>query len=226
MYELFGVGVIFLGTLLGFVGTLWLIRNAYRTRRWLGVLLALTFFLGTALIYGLICFRQNKRPLMLVLAGMIIGAIPFAGGHAFEFVFGVGERERIIDGERYLTLTGWDRTDYFMILSLKKDVVVLELGNPDVTDQTLTPLSEMPRLKELTLNDTMVTDAGLVFLRKLPALERLRLARTKVTKEGIAAFLAEPPPKLKHIDVSGNSIPASALRKWKNADPEHRRYVN
>ena len=31
LYELFGVGVIFLGTLLLFVGALWLIRNAYRT---------------------------------------------------------------------------------------------------------------------------------------------------------------------------------------------------
>ena len=30
-YELFGVGVIFLGTLLLFDGALWLIRNAYRT---------------------------------------------------------------------------------------------------------------------------------------------------------------------------------------------------
>jgi len=226
LYELFGVGVIFLGALLGLVGTLWLIRNAYRARRWLGVLLALTIFMGTPLVYGLIRFRQNKRPLMLVLAGVIIGAIPFAAEHAFEFVFGLGERERFIDGERHLTLTGWDRTDYFTILSLKKDVVVLELGNSDVTDQTLTPLSEMPWLKELTLNDTMVTDSGLEMLRTLPALERLRLARTKVTKDGIAAFLAAPPPKLLDIDVSGNSIPASALRKWKNVDPEHRRYVN
>ena len=106
------------------------------------------------------------------------------------------------------------------------DLAVLELGNPDVTDETLTLLSELPQLKELTLNDTMITDAGLEKLKNLPALESLRLARTKVTKEGIAAFLAEPPPKLRDIDVSGNSLPASALRKWKNADSEHRRYVN
>lgn len=226
MYELFGVGVIFLGALLGFVGTLWLIRNAYRTRRWLGVLLALTFFLGTPLIYGLICFRQNKRPLMLMLAGTIIGAIPFAAEHVYDFVFGFGERERVINGDRHLTLTGWDRRDYAVVLSRKKDVAVLEMGNPDVTDETLTLLREMPGLKELTLNDTMVTDAGLETLKTLPALESLRLARTKVTKEGISGFLAEPPPKLLQIDVSGNSIPASALRKWKNVDPEHRRYVN
>ncbi|MEJ7590208.1 MAG: hypothetical protein WKF77_01530 [Planctomycetaceae bacterium] len=138
MYELFGVFVILLGALLLFVGTLWLIRNAYRSRPCLAVLLAVTAFLGTPLIYGLICFRQNKRPLMLVLAGMIIGAIPFAAEHAYEFVFGLGERERVIDGERYLTLTGWDRKDYATVLSRKRDVAVLELGNSDVTDETLT----------------------------------------------------------------------------------------
>ncbi len=226
MYEVFGVTVIFLGAVLLLVGILWLIRNAYRTRRWLGVLIALTMFLGTPLIFGLIRFRQNLRPLILVLAGLIIGAIPFAAEQAYEFVFGLGERERVINGERYLTLTGWDRKDYGTVLSRKKDVAVLEMGNPDVTDETLTLLSELPQLKELTLNDTMVTDAGLEKLKNLPALESLRLARTKVTKEGIAAFLAEPPPKLRDIDVSGNSLPASALRKWKNADSEHRRYVN
>ena len=226
MDELFGVSVIFLGALFLVAGTVWLIRNAYRTRRWLGILLALTLFMGTPLIYGLIRFRQNKRPLLLVLSGIIIGAIPFAADHAYEFVFGLGERERIIDGERYLTLTGWDRKDYVTVLSRKNDVAVLELGNSDVTDETLRLLTELPQLKELTLNDSMVTDAGLKTLRTLPALESLRLARTKVTKEGICEFLTEPPPKLLQIDVSGNSIPASALRKWKNADSEHRKYVD
>ncbi len=226
MDELFGVSVIFLGALFLVAGTLWLIHNAYRTRRWLGVLLALTLFMGTPLIFGLIRFRQNKRPLLLMLSGIIIGSIPFGADHAYEFVFGLGERERVIDGDRFLTLTGWDRKDYAAVLSRKKDVAVLELGNSDVTDETLRLLTELPRLKELTLNDTMVTDAGLKTLRTLPALENLRLARTKVTKEGISEFLAVPPPKLLKIDVSGNSIPASALRKWRNADAEHRRYVN
>jgi|GEM_PF-3797726 len=54
----------------------------------------------------------------------------------------------------------------------------------------------------------------------------LRLQRTKITKEGVTTLLTDPPPKLIEIDVSGNSIPASALRKWKNVDSEHRKYVN
>ena len=97
-------------------------------------------------------------------------------------------------------------------------------------------LAGMSRLRELTLNDSRVGDAGLAALKTLPELESLRIARTAVTAEGVAAFLADPPPKLREIDVSGNSIPTAILRKWKNAGagtaeaPEavalERRYVN
>jgi len=224
--EVLGAGFLLAGALLVLIGFMWLIVNGWKTRRWLGVLLALTAYLGTPLIFGLIRFRQNKRPLIAVIAGVLLGTVPIATGHAYEFVFGIGERERVIDGQRHLTLTGWDRNDYEGFLSRKKDTVVLEMGNPDVTDETLHLLSQLTQLKELTLNDTMITDAGLETLKKLPALESLRLARTKITKEGVTTLLADPPPKLLEIDVSGNSIPASALRKWKNVDSEHRRYVN
>ncbi len=225
MNEVFGVGVLFAGALLVLIGFLWLIRNGWKTRRWLGVLLALTAYLGTPLIFGLIRFRQNKRPLLLVIAGLLLGAVPVGANRAYEFVFGIGERDRIINGERHLTLTGWDRDDYAGLLSWKKDTVVLEMGNADVTDATLRLLPQLTQLKELTLNDTMITDEGLETLKKLSSLESLRLARTKITKEGITTLLADPPPKLLQIDVSGNSIPASALRKWKNVDGDHRRYL-
>ena len=225
MYEVFGVGVIFLGAITLFVGILLLIRNAWRTRKWLGVLAFFTAPFGP-LIFGLFRFRLNKTALVLVLVGLVVGAIPFAADRGYELIFGLGERERLIDGELHLTLTGWDREDYAGVLSRKQDTVVLEMGNADVTDDTLTLLADFSKLKELTLMDTMVSDAGLESLKKLPALESLRLQRTKITKEGVAAFLADPPPKLIQIDVSDNGIPASALRKWKNEDSEKRRYVN
>ncbi len=225
MYEVFGVRVIFLGAILLLIGMLWLIRNAWRTRKWLGVLTFLTTPIGP-LIFGLFRFTQNKKALMLVLMGLVVGAVPFAADRGYEFAFGLGERERVINGERYLTLTGWDRKDYQSVLSHYNDVAVLEMGNADVTDETLKQLIQLPKLKELTLTNTMTTDIGFESLKQLPLLESLRLQRTKITKVGVAAFLADPPPKLIEIDVSGNSIPASALRKWKNADAEHRRYVN
>lgn len=225
MYEVFGVGVIFLGLILVLIGMLWLISNAWRTRKWLGVLTFLTAPFGP-LTFGLVRFTQNKKALILVLVGLVVGAVPFAADRGYEFVFGLGERARVINGERYLTLTGWDRNDYGAVLLRYNDVAILEMGNPDVTDETLQLLVALPKLKELTLSDTPITDAGLQTLAKVSALESLRLQRTKITKDGVVAFLEDSPPKLVEIDVSGNSIPASALRKWKNVDSEHRKYVN
>lgn len=225
MSEVVGVGLLFGGLLLLVVGLLWLIVQAYRSSGvLLSALLILTSPLGP-LVYGLIHFRKSLKPLVVILAGLLIGAAPFAFSHGLELLMGLGERERIIAGERHLVLTGWDRPDY-SILSSREDVAVLEMANPNVNDETLKLLLPLTKLRELTLNDSVISDDGLKLLRQLPALESLRIARTKITKEGVVEFLADPPAKLKELDVSGNSIPASALRKWKNQEPEIRRYVN
>lgn len=167
-------------------------------------------------------------PLALAGIGLVVGVTPFVAQRAYLAVVGLGERERVIDGERALNLTGWDR-DGYEILATKPDVAILEMGNADVTDATLELLAALPELRELTLNDTAVTDAGLATLAGLPRLESLRIARTKVTPEGVRRFLDAPPPRLKQIDVSGNDVPAATLRRWRNAAADsgaERRYVN
>lgn len=174
--------------------------------------------------------RRLLTPAIVLAAGLVIGAVPFASQRAYLAIHGLAERERVIDGERALTLTGWDRSDYSIILT-RPDTAILEMSNPDVTDETLAVLRQLPQLKELSLDDSSVTDVGLATLARLPALESLRIARTKVTPAGVAAFLASPPPKLRQIDVSGNAIPTEILRGWKEAggvdSPRGgRRYVN
>lgn len=225
MFEVAGLGILIAGSLLVITGLFWLIGLAWRRRLSVGLLTILTLPLGGPLVYGLTRFAESKRPLILVISGLLLGATPFGWNLVQEKLFGLGERERIINGERHLTLTGWDRPDY-RILKEKSDTVVLEMGNPDVTDATLESLASFNRLKELTLNDSGISDAGLKTLTRLPALQSLRVARTKITKDGVIAFLESAPQSLKEVDVSGNSIPASILRKWKNQDPDHRRYVN
>ena len=221
MNEIIGATLIFLGLLLASVGALWLLGR------------------GLAVLMRRRARRQLLQPLLLVAAGLVVGAVPFAYQRAYLAIVGLGERERVIGGERALNLTGWDRGGY-EILREKPDIVMLEMGNKDVTDDTLALLGGLPRLKELTLNDSALTDAGLAKLAGLPQLESLRIARTQVTAEGVRAFLAAPPPRLRQIDVSGNRIPTSILRQWKNAvgtqgdgegPPERladgeRRYVN
>lgn len=210
MSEQIGAGFIFAGLAALAVGLVW------AAVRGLGVLLR----------------RRSARRLLAPLAmaglGLAVGLTPFVAQRAWLAVVGLGERERVIDGERALNLTGWDRRGY-AILATKPDVVILEMGNPDVTDETLELLTALPDLRELTLNDTSVTDAGLASLARLPKLESLRIARTKITPEGVQRFLDAPPPNLRQIDVSGNEVPTAILRRWKNAAIEagvERRYVN
>ena len=198
MNELIGATFIFLGLLLAAAGMLWLLGR------------------GFAVLIRRRTARQLVQPLLLLSVGLVVGAAPFVYQHAYLAIVGLGERERVIGGERALNLTGWDRAGYD-ILKDKTDVVILEMGNKDVTDETLVLLGDLPKLKELTLNDSSITDAGLARLAGLAQLESLRIARTQVTPEGVRAFLAAPPPRLRQIDVSGNDSPTSILRQWKNA---------
>jgi len=212
MSEIIGATLIFIGLLAVVAGLGWLVVR------------------GLSLVFGRVAARRLLAPLALVAAGLVVGAAPFAYQHLYMAIVGLGERERVIDGVRALNLTGWDRGDY-SILVRKPDVAILEMGNADVTDETLALLAGLPNLRELTLNDSAVTDVGLATLGRLGSLESLRIARTRITPEGVRAFLAAPPPRLRQIDVSGNRIPAAMLREWRNAgateDPQgERRYVN
>jgi hypothetical protein len=209
MSEQIGVVLLFAGLLAATVGLFWLLGR------------------GIAVLLGRRAARQLLVPLALLGGGLVVGAVPFAYQNIYLRIVGFGERDFVLDGERALTLTGWDRDDY-AILAEAGDVAILELGNPDVTDATLEVLLEMPALRELTLNDSGITDAGLATLARLPALEKLRIARTAVTPEGLRRFLDAPPKQLRELDVSGNEIPTKLLRSWKNAASEgqERKYVN
>lgn len=209
MSEQIGVVLIFVGLVLLTVGTVSLLWR------------------GGSVLFGRRPVQRLRRPLIVLAAGIVIGAAPFAWQQAYDALVGLGPREKVVDGSLMIVLTGWDRDDY-AVLSDRPDVAVLEMGNPDVTDETLELLTAMPLLRELTLSDTAITDDGLGILAKLPSLEILRIARTKITPEGLEAFLASPPPKLRQLDVSGTEVPASLLRRWKNAAPpdQERRYVN
>ena len=89
MSEVVGVGLLFGGLLL-LVGLLWLIAQAYRSRGFfLAALLVLTTPVGP-LLYGLIHFSKSLKPLILILAGLLIGAAPFAFSHGLELLMGLG----------------------------------------------------------------------------------------------------------------------------------------
>jgi hypothetical protein len=141
-----------------------------------------------------------------------------------ERFFPAGERERMVEGELHLTLTGWDKTDY-SLLDERPDAVVVQMANPDVTDETLRHLSAMMILKELDLSNTGITDEGLAAVAALPALKSLRLANTKITDDGFRKFLMDK-ESLLELDLTGaRGVASKTLRQWKAAR-EGRRFVN
>ena len=131
--------------------------------------------------------RKGTAPLLLFMLSLLIAATPAI--YTLCVRLDLGPRDMMVDGQRHLTLTGWDRKDY-SVLRLEPDVVLLQMANPDVTDETLESLREMKALQELDLNGTQVTDAGLKTLKDLPSLARLRLARTKITDQGFHDVLS------------------------------------
>jgi hypothetical protein len=202
------------------VGFAWLVVRAFGTGFGWGLV---SLVPGLNLVYALTHLRRAWAPLLVLLIGLAVAAAPIVVNRYFATI-DLGEREKVVDGERHLTLTGWDKTDYGLVRQ-KPDTVVLFMANPDVTDATLEHLRDLKQLRELDLNDTRVTDEGLKVLAGLSALEVLKVARTKATPEGVQQHLLAH-PRLKELDVRGLNVPTKVLREWRNADPQNRKYAN
>jgi hypothetical protein len=163
-------------------------------------------------------WRKGLVPMVLIGLGLVITGFPPA--YRLLVPIDLGLRERIVDGQRHITLTGWDRKDYTFLRS-KHDVAVLQMANPDVTDRTLELLKGMNALKELDLNNTQVTDAGLKILKDLPALNTLRLKNTRITDQGFQEALATK-ESLLLLDLTGTQVSGETAQAWRQAKPGRR----
>ncbi len=163
-------------------------------------------------------WRKGLLPLALVVLGFVITGFPPA--YRLLVPIDLGPREKLVDGKRHITLTGWDRKDY-ALLGSKRDVAVLQMANPDVTDSTLERLRGMDQLEELDLNNTQTTDAGLRVLKGLPALARLRLKNTKITDLGFQESLADK-GTLMQLDLTGTPVSSETVEAWRKAKPGRR----
>jgi hypothetical protein len=204
------------GLALAGLAWIWLIARAFQQNRTWG--LASLVLPPVGLVFAARHPRKGVAPLVLFCLSLLVAATPAL--YTLYLPLDLGPREKLVEGQRHLTLTGWDRKDY-SLLRLKPDVVVLQMANPDVTDQSLEPLKEMKALKELDLSDTQVTDAGLAILKELPALARLRLARTKITDRGFHDTLFAK-DSLMQLDLRGTAVSRATGRAWRDAKPERR----
>jgi hypothetical protein len=158
-------------------------------------------------------WRKGLLPLAIIGLGLVITGFPPV--YRLLVPIDLGPREKMVDSERHITLTGWDRKDY-ALLGSKHDVAVLQMANPDVTDQTLEHLKGMSALKELDLDNTQVTDAGLRILKDLPALAILRLRNTKITDQGFQDTLAGK-ASLMRLDLRETQVGRETAQTWRKA---------
>lgn len=216
MIERYGLHLMLAGFALTAIGWLWLVARAFRdSRRWgLWILL----FPPVAPIYVVIRGGRVWRPAALMALGVAMAATPPL--YTRLMPVDLGPRERIVDGERHLTLTGWDGTDYGFLGS-KSDAVVLQMANPDVDDAVVARLKGFDHLRELDLGDSKITDRALKVLRDLPALESLRLGGTGITDAGFKESLAEK-ASLKRLDLTGTAVAAETIDAWRAAGPGRR----
>lgn len=198
---------------LGLTAWVWLLVVAFRKHRGWGVAL---LFPPTAVLIGpvfvLTHLKRSIGPVVLFVLGLLAAA-PYGWILYTRESIDLGPRETLVEGERHITLTGWDREDYSLLRS-RPDVVVLQMANPDVTDETLTYLTGMKKLRELDLDDTRITDEGLALLARLPALRSIRLAGTAITDDGFRKHLADK-DTLRELDLRRTRVASKTVRDWK-----------
>lgn len=171
--------------------------------------------IGIALLFAFLILKKwNKLwvPSLLAAVGIILIVLP-----AFISQFAavdLGPREKRVNEEVHLTLTGWEGENYGF-LSGRTDVVVLQMANEEVEDKDILYLSQMEKLRELDLNFTQITDKSLETLKELTRLERLRIRKTKITDQGFRLHLLEL-PNLKQIDLRETEVSKESIDEWKS----------
>ena len=202
-----------------FAGWAWLTIRAFRERfSWgMGCFLFPPAFIAFAVMY----WKRAAQPCMVILTGFVTIALTFGVSHLLANTVDLGKAETRVDGEIHVTLTDWDRTDYSFLRS-RRDIVVLQMANADVTDEVVAQLDGSMMLKEIDLSNSAVTDKSLPILAKIPNLHTLRLKGAKITDEGFRAHLLNK-ESLKMLDLRETGVASKTKREWKKLSQDERR---
>ena len=85
----------------------------------------------------------------------------------------------------FVTVDTVSYNDIALLLSIKKQLVWLNLGQKTIPDSLLALIGQLTNLTRLQLDNTSITDKGLSSLHSLNNLQYLNLVGTKVTPGGI-----------------------------------------
>lgn len=172
--------------------------------------------IGVGLLWMLVLLfsilRKAIVPILMVLLGTLILVGPW-------FLVQMGwlrdtrPRERVVGSETVLTITGAE-FDYSELIK-RADLDVLQMANPNVTDQTLEYLRNSKHLRKLDLSGTKITDQGLAVLATLP-LKSLYLQRTAITDEGFRKHLM-PMESLLELNLRSTGVRKETGDEWEKA---------
>ena len=179
-------------------------------------LAAIAILILVVFVGSFACFAIARRAVYLGIVAVLLIAAPFVYTRAIEpIVFNYFRPPWVarVNGELHVTLTGIPNFDYDRLKDYE-NAEVLQMANPDVTDETLKKLANFKLLKELDLNDTQVDDDGLAILKNCASLTKLRLANTKITDAGFREYVM-PRDWILEVDVTGTPVQSKTLRLWK-----------
>ena len=93
------------------------------------------------------------------------------------------------------------------------------LVSPDVSDEGMRYITDIPKLRHLTVNGT-VTTKGLQYLRKLPELESFTLRGPPADDDAVALFAALP--NLRYVAFQGAKCSPAVIKRMRKDRPELR----
>src|SRR5262245_56697150 len=126
MFERYGIYFMATGAALLLLGAWWLVVRAFRERVWWGRAVLWLPLVG-ALAFPNWYSRQCRGPLaLLIFGGLVMGGTYAVGFYESHFA-NLGPREKLVDGEVHITLTGWNQTGY-AVLDQKPETVVLQMA--------------------------------------------------------------------------------------------------
>ncbi len=117
----------------------------------------------------------------------------------------------------FVTVDSITYNDIALLLSIKKQLVWLNLSGKKISDTLVSPIAQLVNLTRLQLDNTQITDKGLASLRSLISLQYLNLVGTKVTANGIMQLKGLS--KLQAIHIYKTFITASDWSTLKSSFP-------
>jgi len=118
----------------------------------------------------------------------------------------------------FVTVDSITRNDIALLLSIKKQLVWLNLGQKKIPDSLLGLIAQLTNLTRLQLDNTPITDKGLVSLQSLVNLQYLNLVGTNVTPQGVIQL--KNLPKLQAIYLYKTFISSPDWPMLKNSFPK------